>query len=252
MPRLSTEDASGPDEDDAIPTATHSAAELPYAQSSAAVLTPALQVTTAQDIISVASSVIELSLTSGGTTEPFSSPSPLNNFSPFPSLRFPLPPPPDPARYPDKATLKQAEREAKRLHKAYDRAINDRTKALQERAKLVAKTTTNTTSHHSKTTNPAKAQPHHLQDGPAPLGKEAPPPCRRHFCTLPPPLLRRRRRRRSLLGAVEDVTAHCGLFDPAAAHYDAMAGDVGARVCGWVQDEASRRVVLRLDGGPGY
>ncbi|KAF7554748.1 hypothetical protein G7046_g6741 [Stylonectria norvegica] len=46
---------------------------------------------------------------------------------------------PDMSQYTDKDSRKQAERESKRLQKAYDQAVKDRTKALRERDKLVEK-----------------------------------------------------------------------------------------------------------------
>jgi hypothetical protein len=43
---------------------------------------------------------------------------------------------------------------------------------------------------------------------------------------------------------VDEVGAHCGLFVPRAPHYEALVGDVGERIAGWVGEDASRRVVL--------
>ncbi|KAG5989639.1 hypothetical protein E4U52_005391 [Claviceps spartinae] len=59
----------------------------------------------------------------------------------LPAIPEPPEPPilPDPSQFSDKDAKKQAEREAKRLKKAYDQAIKDRNKAIQERERLLQK-----------------------------------------------------------------------------------------------------------------
>ncbi|KAJ4392923.1 hypothetical protein N0V85_006766 [Neurospora sp. IMI 360204] len=42
---------------------------------------------------------------------------------------------------------------------------------------------------------------------------------------------------------VDEVGAHCGLFFP-GPHYDKLVGDVSSRIVGWVQDDASKRLLL--------
>ncbi|KAL0467323.1 hypothetical protein QR685DRAFT_448971 [Neurospora intermedia] len=42
---------------------------------------------------------------------------------------------------------------------------------------------------------------------------------------------------------VDEVGAHCGLFF-AGPHYDKLVGDVSSRIMGWVQDDASKRLLL--------
>lgn len=49
------------------------------------------------------------------------------------------PSPPDLDRYTDKDARKQAEKEAKRVHKAYDQAVKNRDKAIKERQKIIEK-----------------------------------------------------------------------------------------------------------------
>ncbi|KAG6262837.1 hypothetical protein E4U48_007045 [Claviceps purpurea] len=59
----------------------------------------------------------------------------------LPAISEPPEPPilPDPSQFSDKDAKRQAEREAKRLQKAYDQAIKDRNKAIQERERLLQK-----------------------------------------------------------------------------------------------------------------
>lgn len=59
----------------------------------------------------------------------------------LPAIPEPPEPPilPDPSQFSDKDAKKQAEKEAKRLQKAYDQAIKDRNKAIQERERLLQK-----------------------------------------------------------------------------------------------------------------
>lgn len=45
---------------------------------------------------------------------------------------------------------------------------------------------------------------------------------------------------------VDEVGAHCGLFFP-GPHYEKLVGDVGSRIVGWVQEDASKRAILALD-----
>ncbi|KAG6076288.1 hypothetical protein E4U33_001872 [Claviceps sp. LM78 group G4] len=59
----------------------------------------------------------------------------------LPAIPEPPEPPilPDPSQFSDKDAKRQAEREAKRLQKAYDQGIKDRNKAIQERKRLLQK-----------------------------------------------------------------------------------------------------------------
>ena len=56
---------------------------------------------------------------------------------------------------------------------------------------------------------------------------------------------------------VDEVGAHCSMFDARRPHYEQLAGDVGQRIAQWVWDDASARAVLDslsvgcLDGGYG-
>lgn len=92
---------------------------------------------------SLSSSLNHLALQPTDTTPVSSSPAPLTStdsasLPPIPSS--PTPPAlPNLDLYTDKDERKQAEREAKRLQRAYDNAVKDRAKALRERDKLIEK-----------------------------------------------------------------------------------------------------------------
>lgn len=48
------------------------------------------------------------------------------------------------------------------------------------------------------------------------------------------------------MGAVDEVAAHCGLFDQ-GPHYDGLVGDVGGRIADWLQGDLSTQAILALE-----
>ncbi|TWU73737.1 hypothetical protein ED733_000998 [Metarhizium rileyi] len=190
--------------------------------------------------------------------------SPIPNLSRKPTL-------PDTNAILDKDARKQAEKESRRLQKAYAQAVKDRAKAIQEREKLQEK-------RHRKASQEAEKQVKsaekmrlrrereeararvrkekqasdclssernaHQDDNGVAVAERAKK--LKRFCALP-----------STRGGAADaawvdvymdgmdeVSAHCGLFLP-GPHYDQLVGDVGSRVAAWVGEELSKRAVLQ-------
>lgn len=186
-----------------------------------------------------------------------------------------LPEPPQPPnldQYSEKDARKQAEKEAKCAQKAYDHAIKTREKVMQERQRLLEK-------RRRKTLKDAEKREKEQQREAARKGKEeqkkvlreeqalhkeleemsrrlekqqAKPPGEekkkeRKFCMLPRKTngVRDSTWVQVYMEGVDEVGAHCGLFFP-GAHYEKLIGDVGSRIVGWVQEDASRRAILEM------
>ncbi|ROW02672.1 hypothetical protein VSDG_01853 [Cytospora chrysosperma] len=68
------------------------------------------------------------------------------------------------------------------------------------------------------------------------------------FCMLPPKVNGRPDPAwvQVYMKGVDEVGAHCGLFF-SGPHYEPLIGDVGGRIVGWVQNDASKRAILALD-----
>jgi len=226
----------------------------------------------------------------------------------------PIPDPPEPPVLPnldiytDKDARKQAEKETKRLQKAYEVAVKNREKAIKERRKLVEKqekkaqkaaekiakeqekkrkqedqarkkeevaAQNEVLTHEEKERKRLQEEEARMrreearmrgeveeldrrlleqqanQEGQvveekkpaAPAGKKK----ERKFCTLP----RKVNGQRDpcwievYMEGVDEVGAHCGLFF-AGPQYERLVGDVGSRIMHWVQEDASKRVILEL------
>ncbi|KAL1896660.1 hypothetical protein Cpir12675_002756 [Ceratocystis pirilliformis] len=74
-------------------------------------------------------------------------------------------------------------------------------------------------------------------------GQQQKPPRERKFCLLPEPLPDSWVR--VYVEDVDEVGAHCGIFLP-GSHYEALVGDVAERITGWIEEDLSRREVIRL------
>lgn len=179
----------------------------------------------------------------------------------------PSPPPtPDLDAIPDKELRKEAKKTFKLAQKAHAQAVKARDKALKVRRNTLAKEQKKKEKQQHKAssrnahTTPTAPNEHNLSqepntDSPDPnpplLPTRTKPPRLRKFCRLPssssssssgdPTWIPVR------MEGVDEVGAHCGLFDPTGAHYDRLVGDVGERIADWVGEDLSRRVVLGLE-----
>ncbi|KID72869.1 uncharacterized protein G6M90_00g004200 [Metarhizium brunneum] len=188
-----------------------------------------------------------------------------------------LPPIPDLPRKPtfpdidanlDKDAKKQAERESKRLQKAYAQAVKDRAKAVQEREKVLERRRKKAAKEAEKQAKDAEktraklekqvekrrareekqasesvaAEGHGEQDGTEDAER---PKKLKKFCALPS----KRDGARDptwvdvYMDGLDEVGAHCGLFFP-GPHYDGLVGDVGSRIAAWVGDELTKRAIF--------
>lgn len=176
------------------------------------------------------------------------------------------------------AARKLVEKEAKQAKKAYDQAVKNRDKAVAERAKLIKK-------HHAKMAkdaekqkkadqkrekeeqkrvqkeeaafkkemdNAAKEQARKEKELQVKSGKEGQEAKKkeRKFCMQPRKVngVRDSAWVQVYMEGVDEVGAHCGLFFP-GPHYERLVGDVGSRIVGWVQEDASRRAIIELEEG---
>ena len=180
----------------------------------------------------------------------------------------PLPPVPEAPQlvdldiFTDKDARKIAEKEQKRVMKAYQQAVKDRENAIKDRRKLMEKREKKARQDREKQLKAEQKQ--RLKDGkeeekrqitvnplpPAPA-QETPqlrsqkPKRDKKFCMLPPDVNGKRDKCwvRVYMEGVDEVGAHCGLFF-SGPQYESLVGDVGARIEEWVKDDATRRMVL--------
>jgi len=172
------------------------------------------------------------------------------------------PQPIDLALYTDKDSRKIAEKEQKRVMKAYQQAVKDRENAIKDRRKLVEKRQKKARQEQEKRLKAEHKQ--RLKEekeedirqttvNPPPIenvAKEERPQIEkpkkdRKFCMMPPEVNGRRDKCwvRVYMDGVDEVGAHCGLFF-AGPHYESLVGDIGARVEEWVKEDITRRVIL--------
>lgn len=193
----------------------------------------------------------------------------------------PVPDPPSKPKLPDleqctdKETLKQAEKESKRLQKAYDQAIKDHAKTLREREKLVEKRQKNAKRDADKLAKEEQKvqrrlekeeqKQQKLEEAAArqvaedsqritaeatsadPEATKEKPKKLRKFCNLPHKIngVRDPTWVDVYMDGVDEVGAHCGLFFP-GAHYEKLVGDVGGRIMNWVQADLSKRAIMEM------
>jgi hypothetical protein len=192
----------------------------------------------------------------------------------------PIPDPPTPPVLPtldqftEKSLRKQAEKESKRLQRAYQQALKDREKAVRERGKLILKRQKKAEREARKKASknqrdadkkvaqsPAAAAPtspvaEPSQAAPTPPvivpshaetqksdGKK--PKKLRKFCQIPRPKdgVPDSTWVDVFMDGVDEVAAHTGLFFP-GKHYDRLVGDMSCRIMAWVQEDMSTRAVL--------
>jgi hypothetical protein len=171
------------------------------------------------------------------------------------------PQPIDLSLYTDKDSLKIAEKDHKRVMKAYHQAVKDRENAIKDRRKLVEKRQKKAWQEQEKrlkaehkqrlkekeegirqdTVNPPPVEEVPKEENP----KVEKPKKDRKFCMMPPEINGRRDKCwvRVYMEGVDEVGAHCGLFFP-GPHYESLVGDVGARVEEWVKEDETRRVIF--------
>jgi hypothetical protein len=185
---------------------------------------------------------------------------------------------PDLDKYIDKNLRKQAEKEAKRVQKAYDQAVKDRDKALKERQKLIQKRKKKAEQEAQKlekeeqkrlvreewAAQQKKEAARALsasatfnkenrsstlggEGAAAPLGPDGKPKKERKFCTLPRKVNGKGDETwvRVFMVGVDEVGAHCGLFF-SGDHYERLVGDVGERIVGWVHDDLTKRAIREM------
>jgi hypothetical protein len=182
----------------------------------------------------------------------------------------PLPPVPEAPRlvnldtYTDKDARKIAEKEQKRVMKAYQQAVKDRETAIKDRRKLVEKREKKARQEQERQLKAEQKQrlrdekeeekrqtmvnplpPPPVQENPQP--KVQKPKRDKKFCMLPPDVNGKPDKCwvRVYMEGVDEVGAHCGLFFP-GPQYESLVGDVGARIEEWVTDDATRRMVLEV------
>lgn len=176
------------------------------------------------------------------------------------------------------AIRKQVEKEAKQARKIYDQAVKNRDRAVAERAKLIkkyhqklskdadkaAKETLKREKEEAKRVakeeaafkkeldNAAKEQAKKDKEEQAKNDKEGVVEKKkeRKFVMLPMKVngVRDSAWVQVYMEGVDEVGAHCGLFFE-GPHYEKLVGDVGAKIVGWVQEDASRRAIMELEEG---
>ncbi|KAG8414653.1 hypothetical protein J3459_014199 [Metarhizium acridum] len=171
----------------------------------------------------------------------------------------------------DKDAKRQAERESKRLQKAYLQAVKDRAEAVQEREKVLERRRKKAAkeaekqakgSEKSRAKQEKQAEKRRVREGKQ-AGESVPaggygerdgaedaerPKKLKKFCVLPS-----KRDGASdptwvdvYMDGLDVIGAHCGLFFP-GPHYDVLVGDVGSRIAAWVGDELTKRAILEAE-----
>lgn len=202
--------------------------------------------------------------------EPSSVPARTNSEPPLPPIpAMPTEPPPiDLTLYTDKDSRKLAEKEQKRVTKAYQQALKDRENAIKDRRKLVEKREKRVRQEEEKKLKAEQKQrlkeekeeekrlatinPEPKESVKAKEGDDGKPKRDKKFCMLPPDINGKRDKCwvRVYMEGVDEVGAHCGLFFP-GPQYESLVGDVGARVEEWVKEDATRRAVLEFEAEEG-
>jgi hypothetical protein len=190
---------------------------------------------------------------SGGDFERRDSEPPLPPIPPMPEEPQPI----DLTIYTDKDSRKIAEKEQKRLMKAYQQAVKDRESTIKDRKKLIEKRQKKARQEQEKHLKAhqkrrlRKEKEENIRQGtvnPPPVDempKVEKPKRDKKFCMLPPEVNGRRDKCwvRIYMEGADEVGAHCGLFFP-GPHYESLVGDVGARIEEWVKEDGARRVLL--------
>jgi hypothetical protein len=148
-----------------------------------------------------------------------------------------LPSPPDFTQYTDKAVQEAIKRQHERNVKAFNQASKDREATIKERKKVEEKLQ-KVAEKESK-----KIRPQPNTSKPASFADDLPrdsekPVKEKHFCVLPPnhssgldPIWMKVQ-----MGSIDQVTAHCGLFDANRECYMPLIHEVAETILGWVQE----------------
>ncbi|KAG6009945.1 hypothetical protein E4U21_000716 [Claviceps maximensis] len=183
---------------------------------------------------------------------------------------------PEPSQFPDKDAKKKAEKEAKRLRKAYEKALENRNKAILQREKLLQKRHKRSLKEAERKIqyqqkekeqklrpqNEAKKRVARADDGSAcdrptankekeeeddendknegTKNNKKKKKKLKKFCCLPIEKdgVADETWVEVYMEDMDEVSAHCGLFAP-GPHYDALVGDVGARIARWVHGDVA-------------
>ena len=168
--------------------------------------------------------------------------------------------------YTDKDSRKIAEKEHKRVMKAYNQALKDRESALKDRRKLIEKREKKARQEEEKQMKAQEKQRlkeakeeekrQAILNPKSPKGKEnaakveepeklEKPKKDRKFCVLPAKSGGKRDICwvRVYMEGVDEVGAHCGLFFP-GPQYESLVGNVGERIETWVKEDEAKRAVL--------
>jgi hypothetical protein len=210
------------------------------------------------------------SLTMASTTEASEEPmNKLKSTSSEPALPRIPPVPTEPEAidltvYTDKDSRKIAEKEQKRIMRAYQQAIKDRESAIKDRKKLIEKRERKAQQGREKQLKAEEKQrlkeekeeekrqatinpepPKERQASVASSVQSGKPKRDKKFCMLPPEHGGKRDKCwiRVYMEGVDEVGAHCGLFFP-GPQYESLVGDVGERISKWVEADAERRMIL--------
>lgn len=166
--------------------------------------------------------------------------------------------------YTDKDSRKIAEKEQKRVMRAYQQAVKDRESAIKDRKKLIEKREKKAQQEREKQLKAEEKQrlkeekeaekrkatinpepPRERQASVASSEQSSKPKRDKKFCMLPPEYGGKRDKCwiRIYMEGVDEVGAHCGLFFP-GPQYESLVGDVGERISKWVEEDAERRAIL--------
>lgn len=192
----------------------------------------------------------------------------------------PLPPVPaepelvDLSIYTDKDARKVAEKEQRRITRAYQQALKDRESAVKDRQKLVENRDKKArqerekqekllakqgqkgqkgekSEQNVKETRKQKTNTNQISSPPGSPEPRTAEKARRDkkFCLLPPDIAGGKDTcwKRVYMKGVDEVGAHCGLFSP-GEHYDFLVGEVGTRIEEWVKEDVRRRKILEVEG----
>jgi hypothetical protein len=169
--------------------------------------------------------------------------------------------------YTDKDSRKIAEKEQKRVMRAYQQAVKDRESAIKDRKKLIEKREKKALQEREKQLKAEEKQrlkeekeeekrkaivnpepPKERQASVASSVQSGKPKRDKKFCMLPPEYGGKRDKCwiRVYMEGVDEVGAHCGLFFP-GPQYESLVGDVGERISKWVDEDAERRMILGIE-----
>jgi pimeloyl-ACP methyl ester carboxylesterase len=192
-------------------------------------------------------SISDLSLTTlVPSTSASSQATTLLNWPPLPSI--PMEPTlPDLSIYPEKAMQDTLKRQYERDVKLHQQILKNRKVSLSERIKAeekMRKSAEKATKKQAKEPQPTSTPSIMSKSDVEPAEHKATktkPPKERHFCILPPKDKATGLRDPNVwvkvdMGDIDEVAAHCGIFDSKHEVYEKLVGDVSSRVESWVRN----------------